>query len=72
MSFNLTHFLGLNFMISLPVVMIYLLGTFLVAQWLRVHVHTAADSGSTLGQGTLSHVPQLRAHTLQQKLGAAE
>ena len=67
LSFSLTIFLGLNFIISLPVLIIYLLGTFLVVQWLRFHVHKAADSGSILGKGTRSHMPQLRVHKLQWK-----
>ena len=44
------------------------LGTSLVAQWLRFHVPSAGSPGSIPGQGTRSHMPQLRVHTLQLKI----
>ena len=37
-------------------------GTFLVVQWLRLHVANAGGIHSILGWGTRSHVPQLRVH----------
>ena len=43
-------------------------GIFLVVQWLRVHVPNAGDMGSIPGQGTRSHVLQLRVCLLQRKL----
>ena len=36
------------------------LGTSLVVQWLRLHATNTRSSGSIPGQGTKSHVPQLR------------
>ena len=39
--------------------------TSLVAQWLRLHAPSAGGIGSTLGQGTRSHMLQLRVHMPQ-------
>ena len=46
----------------------FVTGTFLVVQWLRIHAPNAGDMGSITGQGTRSHVRQLRVCLLQQKL----
>ena len=35
-------------------------GTSLVVQWLRLHAPNAGGPGSIPGQGTRSHMPQLR------------
>ena len=43
-------------------------GTFLVTQWLRLHIRNAGDPASIPDQGTGSHVPQLRVHTRQLKI----
>ena len=43
------------------------LGTSLT-QWLRLHVPKAGGLGSIPGQGTSSHMPQLRVHMLQLKI----
>ena len=40
-------------------------GASLVVQWLRFWAPTAGGTGSIFGQGTRSHMPQLRAHMLQ-------
>ena len=39
----------------------------LVVQWLRLRSPNAGGPGSILGQGTESHMPQLRVHTAQIK-----
>ena len=41
-------------------------GTFLVVQWLRLHVANAGGIHSILGWGTRSRVPQLRPETAKQ------
>ena len=38
-------------------------GAFLVAQWLRLQASNAGDPGSIPGQGTRSHMTQLRPST---------
>ena len=43
-------------------------GNFLAVQWLRLHVPNAGGLGLISGQGTRSHMLQLRVHMLQQKL----
>ena len=40
-------------------------GASLVVQWLRFWAPTAEGTGSIFGQGTRSHMPQLRAYMLQ-------
>ena len=40
-------------------------GTSLVVQWLRLRASNAGGLGSIPGQGTRSHVPQLRSHMQQ-------
>ena len=35
-------------------------GTSLVVQWLKLHSHNAGDLGLIPGQGTRSHMPQLK------------
>ena len=40
----------------------------LVVQWLRLHAPNVGDPDSTLGQGTRSHMLQLRALMLQLKI----
>ena len=42
--------------------------TSLVVQWLRLHTHNAGALGSSPGQGTRSHMPQLRVHMPQLKI----
>ena len=42
-------------------------GTSLVVQGLRLHISSARGLGSIPGQGTRSHMPQLRVFTLQLK-----
>ena len=46
----------------------YFLGTSLVVQWLRLHSPSAGGPGSIPGQGTRSHMPQLRGYVLQPKI----
>ena len=43
-------------------------GTSLVVQWLRLHTPNAGGSGLIPGQGTRSHMPQLRVHMPQLKI----
>ena len=43
----------------------------LVVQWLRLHAPNAGGPGSIPGQGTRSRMPQLRAHMLRRRRGAA-
>ena len=40
-------------------------GTSLVVQWLKLHTPNAGDLGSIPGQGTRSHMPQVRVCMLQ-------
>ncbi|TEA30390.1 hypothetical protein DBR06_SOUSAS17710012, partial [Sousa chinensis] len=40
----------------------------LVVQWLRLHTPNAGGLGSIPGQGTGSHMPQLRIHMPQLKI----
>ena len=47
------------------------LGTSLVVQWVRFHAPNAGGLSSIPGQGTRSHMPQLRVHMLQLKIGPA-
>ena len=42
-------------------------GTSLAVQWLRCHAPNAGDPGSMPGQGTSSHMRQLKVHTLQRR-----
>ena len=42
--------------------------TSLVVQWLRLHTPNAGSPGSIPGQGTRSHIPQLRVCMLQLKI----
>ena len=42
-------------------------GTSLEVQWLRLHTSNAGGPGSIPGQGTRSHMPQLRVRMLQQR-----
>ena len=41
------------------------LGTSLMVQWLRLHTPNAGGQGSTPGQGTRSHRPQLRSSAVK-------
>ena len=41
------------------------MGTSLMVQWLCLHTPNAGDLGSTPGQGTRSHMSQLRVHVPQ-------
>ena len=43
-------------------------GPSLMIQWLGLHTPRAGGPGSIPGQGTRSHMPQLRVHMLQQRL----
>ena len=42
-----------------------------VVQWLRLHAPNAESPGSIPGQGTRSHIMQLRVHMLQLKILSA-
>ena len=42
-----------------------------VVQWLRLHAPNAESPGSIPGQGTRSHILQLRVHMLQLKISSA-
>ena len=42
-------------------------GGFLVVQWLRLHTPSVGGLGSIPGQGTTSHMPQLRSCTAKKK-----
>ena len=46
-------------------------GASLVVWWLRLGASNSGDLGSVPGQGTRSHMPQLRVPMLQLKLGEA-
>ena len=48
------------------------LGTPLVGQWLRPHTPSAEGLSWIPDQGTRSHMPQLRVHTLQLRPGATK
>jgi len=39
----------------------------LVVQWLRLHAPNGGGPSLIPGQGTRSHIPQLRVHTMQLK-----
>ena len=39
-----------------------------MVQWLRLHTPNAGGPGSSPGQGTKSHMPQLRVHMPQLKI----
>ena len=43
-------------------------GPSLMVQWLGLHTPRAGGPSSIPGQGTRSHMPQLRVHMLQQRL----
>ena len=43
----------------------YYIGTSLLVQWLRLHTPNVEGPGSIPGQGTRSHMPQLRVSMLQ-------
>ena len=47
-------------------------GTSLMVQWLRLGAPDAGGLGSILGQGTRSHMPQLRVHMLQLRPSTAK
>ena len=44
------------------------MGTFLVVQWLRLHIPSARNLSSIPGWGTRSHMPQLRVCIAQLKI----
>ena len=48
------------------------LGTSLVVQWLRLCAPNAGGLGLSPGQGTRSHMPQLRVGTLKLRPGVAK
>ena len=48
------------------------MGTSLMARQLRLYTLSAGDVGWIAGQGTRSHIPQLKVHTLQQQPAAAK
>ena len=48
------------------------MGTFLMAQQLRLYTLSAGDAGWIAGQGTRSHIPQLKVHMLQLEPAAAK
>ena len=43
-----------------------------MVQWLRLHAPNAGGLGSVPGQGTRSHVPELRVQMLQLKIPPTE
>ena len=47
-------------------------GTYLVVQWLKLGAPKARGPGSIPGQGTRSHIPQLRVHMLQPRPSTAK
>ena len=47
--------------------LMYKARTNLVVQWLRLHARSAGGLGLIPGQGTRSHMPQLRVQMLQLK-----
>ena len=47
-----------HLVIMLPQFKLYVLRTYLVVQWLRLHTPNAGDWGLIPGQGTRSHMPQ--------------
>ena len=49
-----------------------LLGTSLVVQWLRLHTPNAGGPGLIPGQGSRSHILQLRVHMLQLRPSAVK
>ena len=49
-----------DFTVCLLSLMLLFHGTSLVVQWLRFHTHNAGGPGSVPGQGTRSHLRQLR------------
>ena len=52
--------------IRITTVQFKILGTSVVVQWLRLHALNEQDPGSIPGQGTRSHMPQLRVLMAQQ------
>ena len=66
------NILNLKIIIFISTVQITLeendLGTSLVVQWLRLSAPNAGSPGSIPGQGTRSHMPQLRVHMPQLKV----
>ena len=48
-----------------------IIGSSLVVQWLRLQAPNAGGSGLIPGQGTGSHMPQVRVHMLQLKISHA-
>ena len=46
----------------------YILGTFLMIQWLRLCALNVGDLGSISGQGAISYIPQLRVCMMQLKI----
>ena len=48
--------------------MIKTTGVSLAAQWLMLHCARAGGLGSTPGEGTRPHMPQLRVHMSQQEI----
>ena len=45
---------------TIPLVLKFTVGTSLVVQWLRLHTPNAGGPGSIPGQGTRSHMQQLK------------
>ena len=46
---------------------LFILRTSLVVQWLRLHAPSVGGLSLIPGQGTISHMPQLGVHILQQR-----
>ena len=53
---------------SLSHLLLETMGTFLVVQWLRLHIPSARNLSSIPGWGTRSHMPQLRVCIAQLKI----
>ena len=54
-----------SFEVSPTCIQILTLGTWLVVQWLRLHIPSAGGLGSIPGQGTKARMPQLRVYVAQ-------
>ena len=58
-------------MLNFPLKINLLKGTSLVVHWLRLRAPNADSPGSIPGQGTRSHILQLRVHMPQLKISSA-
>ena len=65
---NIKSPLSFTFLFSKMGIIVFRLWTSLVVRWLGLCVPSVQGLGSILGQGTRSHMPQLRVHMLQLKI----